>query len=270
MDTFITISDKGRVTFNHQILFPQGTKWQNIFFYNYGKHRSYNRTYAIGFNLLYCEDSEEVAFEIIRHEFLVSPSMLKTKTQIKDETKKIDASLWMKIDQSINIEHYLKHINFRKYRPYGITRHTLKVRQFDNYIIAKIDPENTEIASISQFKKIQLKRSRNPNLEVLVTPDGRLALPKDFQTPQCNRVTIDFDREHKTLTLKLDINGVRAIKKDHTLNIRTIIAPFKIPQKMYLPFERTKNTITIKLTEADIIEEINSVRLIKRALGIFD
>lgn len=262
MDT-IQITDKGRVTFDFHTMFPAGTKWQNLFFSNYGKHRSHNRTYAIGFNILYCQDSAEIAFEIIRHQF-------KSNSNRLDEIKNIDASIWLKTDQSINIEHYFKHIDFRKYRPYGITRHTLQARLFDNYLIAKINPNNTEIASISQFKKIQLKRSRNTQLEVLITPDGRLALPKDFQTTECNRVDIQFNQQDKTLTLMLDPKGIRAIKKDHTLNIRTLIAPFKIPQKMYLPFERTKNTITIKLTEDNIIEEINSVRLIKRALGIFD
>jgi len=221
--------------------------------------------------LYYCEESSEIAFEIIRHIFS-DAQQTKDIEQRKTALKEIDATIWMKNDQSINIESYFNQTCFRKYRQYNKDlrqTHILSARIFENYVIAKIDPTNTLLAPLSEFKKMQLRKTRNQN-QVFVSPRGTIALPKNFRTSELNRVNIAFDEMQRKITLTLNPNGIRAIKPDHTLSIESVLKSFgvKIEHNMYLPFKREGCTLSFVLKESKTEE--TALRDCFNLLGITD
>lgn len=256
----------GRVTFTHTALFPQG-RWTEVYYQNYRKHYSHLRTYAIGFDILYCAETSELAFEIYRHEF---------KSTEPDERKKeladIGATLWLKKDCSINIHRYFDEIpELKKLRQHLVERPILfDAKMFESRITVKLDAlSNRKTATRSQFKKIQLKRIKNARHEILLDPAGYLRLPRDT-LQMGKRVKVDIDNQQVTLTFGSE--GERAIKKDATLNIKTLLRDYgiKITQKLYMPYLIKNDRIVFNLNGSDPKLELQAFRSITRALGIFE
>lgn len=262
--TRIKISDKGRVSFNLSDLFPQG-KWRNLFYDNYSKWRNFSgslkcvpsRNYALGFDILYCERSAELALEIYR---------LENGIDLKKQMREVGATLWLKRDSSICISRYFKSIPLL----YKHSRDWIEAKIIGNHIIVKLDGTNTSEAPLSEFKKIQLKRMRNQDCEILFKPSGVIAVPRSFAN---KRTDFGFDPDTQTVTLTLNENGVRAIRKDGTFNIATLLRPFgvKPPRtNKYLPFTAEGNTLTFRLEDDDPTAHTKAVISLKEALGIIE
>lgn len=258
----------GRVTFTYFALFPQG-RWTEIYWRNYKNHYSPTCTYTLGFDILYCAETSELAFEIYRHEF---------KSTDPDERKKeladIGATLWLKKDRSINIYRYFEEIpELKKFYTACPTEVTslFNAQIFESRITIKLDRSNRKTATRSEFKKIQLKRIKNPRHEILLDPAGYLRLPRET-LQMGKRVKVDLDPHTQQVTLTFGSEGERALKKDATLNIKTLLRDrgIKITQKLYMPYLIKNDRIVFNLNGTDPKLELQAFRSVTRALGVFE
>lgn len=234
--------NRGIVNFKLDILFPEG-KWRDLIS-RHGVYRFFLQ-YSFGFNVLYCKKSEEIALEIVRQKNV-------------DDKRQVDAALLLKRNLSINISYYLKQI---KAHP---NTSSSEYRIVDNfYFIIKLNPTNTYTAFMKEFEKIQTKRNRKES-EVFIAPDGRVGLPK-FMSGR-----IDVNQNGNTIAFTPNENGVRMIKPDSTVNIKTLLKPFPVTQNTYIQYRRVGEGIEIDLDEEDSLIRKEKIRMIKRALGIDD
>lgn len=247
----IRISPNGRIRFPYELIFP-------------------DNLYVVGIDVLYSQSTEELAFEITRLK-------LNNHAERAVKIKELETTLKVKHDCSINISAYFGTINYFK-----IPCHE-QILDFDakvegRYIVIKLNTANKRNASLSEFKKIELERIRHES-EISISTTGLLSLPKSqlteiFKKPLDQakpRTSINFDPETKTFTLTLGSYGDKAIKKDGTLCLKTILKKHQIQinKRLFLPYNLDTDRITFCLTDEDPIEGRQSLKEVRKILGIF-
>lgn len=262
--TWIKINLKnGRVTFFSHAF------WTYKFFQN-------KKGQAIGFDLFYCAETSELLFEKYEHNFNTVPE---TKNCKRKELAEIGATLWLKKDNSINIQRYFKKIPELKKLHLALNdtealdesnkiSKTFEAKVVGSDIRIKLDDSKKEAASRSSFQKLQLKRIKNSKHEILLDTLGYLRLPH-FTLEMGKRVKIDISTEEE-ITLKFGVVGDRALKKDATLNIKTILrdAGIRVSQKLYLPYYIEGDKIIFSLKSSDPKKDLQALRNVSKALGL--
>lgn len=227
---------------------------------------------AIGVDLLWSPESEELAFDIYQ-----APKVTKYGRPVRAKHI-LGASILLNRNCGLDIRNYLNLFPFWKYaaileqRGFCIKHEMcrefrLPFRRYLTFLIIKLNPSNPSLGLLGNFQRLTTTRYKTAD-EISLSKCGLLSLPISILPTQKPLCDADYDPATKTVTLKFG-TGPRRVRKDGTLKLAAFFRHHKvrIPSRVLLHYTKLENGITFRLD--DVVNDTSGeLRRVKQALGV--